>query len=125
MPSRQIQVARLRFLPAALVPRQLRCKIEPAIDDLIGQLGASPGLPELEQARESLLLVKGELGRHLGRCEESSIVTKEAVFLMSEQLDLASRLLARAKWPAASLVAAAIDDRLLALVAELQPVAPA
>lgn len=53
------------------------------------------------------------------------MMTKEAIFSMSEELDLASRLLARAGMHAASFVASAIDDRLLALVAELQPVAPA
>ncbi len=124
MAFQQIQAARLRFLPAARLPRQLRRRIEPAIDDLVAQLAGATGSEELAGARRALESVRAELSRH-GGPGEPCILTKEAVFALSEQLEAASRLLARAGWHAASLVPAAVDDRLLALVAELQPVAPA
>ncbi len=124
MPSSEIGASRLRFLPAAVVPHQLRRQIELALDDVVAGLYLRGEPAETEGARKALEAVRAELSRHSGKGAESCIVTKEAIFAMSEQLDRSSRLLSEAGRHAASLVAAAIDDRLLALVAELQPVAP-
>lgn len=117
--------ARVSFLPAAVVPRPLRRRVEPALDELLELLEASAATEEVVSARRSLRFVLDELRCHGLRPGESCVVTKEAVFAMSEELDNAARMLAKAGLHAASLVPTAVDDQLLALVAELQPVAPA
>jgi hypothetical protein len=125
VPSPVSPFARVGFLPAAVVPRSLRRRLEPALGELLELLERLAPTKEVLSAHRSLRFVIDELRCHGLRPGETCVVTKEAVFAMSEELDSASRMLAKAGLHAASLVPTAVDDQLLALVAELQPVAPA
>lgn len=116
---------RVRFLPAAVLPERLRWQIESALEELAGYLAGGPASEPLAEASAALGAARQELSRHCGEPGELFVLTKEAVFRLSEQLASASRLFAAAGSQAAALATAAIEERLCELIADVQPVAPA
>ena len=122
------EVERVRFLPAAWLPRTLLDQIEPGLRQVVLFLdlndSPSPG-SRVEEAADSVRAVSYELARHVGRPGEACVLTKQAVFEVSDLLTGASALLSEAGMHAAALALAAVDDRLVERIIETQPVAPA
>ncbi|MHB1987435.1 MAG: hypothetical protein ACYCSF_05565 [Acidimicrobiales bacterium] len=125
-----VNLGRVRFLPAAWLERSLLDKIEPALDELVATLSCREasrcGLPGcLEQAAEYIGAVRSGLARHDGGMGEPCLLTKDAVFEMSELLSRAAAVLSAGGLHTPSLAVTAIDDRLVERIVELHPMAPA
>ena len=120
-------VERVRFLPAAWLPRPLFDQIVPALEQVCLAFPAhreSDGSPT-RRAIEAIESVRRELRRHAGSPEEPCLLTKQVVFDLSHLLGDASELLSSAGLHAAAFATAAVEDRLLERLIEPQPMAPA
>ncbi|MHB8247149.1 MAG: hypothetical protein ACYDGN_17760 [Acidimicrobiales bacterium] len=119
---------RVRFLPAAWLPRPLLDQLQTAMEQLSSLLSAGETLGAEPHALRAAAVIRGvrrELARHSGPADEPCLLTKEVVFDLSDQLGVAAGLLAGVGLHAAALVASAVDDRLLEQLVETQPMAPA
>ncbi|MGO9558172.1 MAG: hypothetical protein ACLPYW_03680 [Acidimicrobiales bacterium] len=122
------EVERVRFLPAAWFPRPLLDQIEPALRQVVSlvELIDSPSVGSLaEEAADSIRAASYELARHSGRPGEACMLTKQAVFDVSDLLTRASALLSGAGMHAAALAVTAVDERVVEQIVETQPIAPA
>lgn len=116
-------------MPAAWLPRSLLDQVEPALRQLLVSLVELPS-PQgrdagIEKAVDSVRAANFELARHAGRDGEACVLTKDAVFEVSDLLTRARSLFSEAGLHAAALVVAAIDDRLVERIIETQPMTPA
>lgn len=118
---------RVQFLPAARLPATLFDQLDGALEELL--VVFFPNYPvaawRLDRAAETIIGLRSTLRRHRGTAGEPCLVTKEAVFELSEGLIEAASLFADWGMRAARLVVIAVDDRLVEQIVETQPIAPA